>query len=84
MSSKLKVDKRGNESITQVSISCADLRFSFVQVVKKPGIIIKPIQFEEVNAHEKSTEPNRPNQTKPKRSKGPGKQVKASSKGKKS
>ncbi|CAA6669107.1 unnamed protein product [Spirodela intermedia] len=53
-------------------------------VVKKPGIIIKPIQFEEVSAHEKSTEPNRPSQTKSKRGKAPGKQAKAPSKGKKS
>jgi U3 small nucleolar RNA-associated protein 14 len=29
------------------------------QIVKKPGIIIKPIQYEEVNPHEKPDEPKR-------------------------
>jgi len=29
------------------------------QIVKKPGVIIKPIQYEEVNPHEKPDEPKR-------------------------
>ena len=32
--------------------------FAFVQVVKRPGVIIKPIEFEDVNPHEKTQEPN--------------------------
>lgn len=31
----------------------------FLQIVKKPGVIIKPIQYEEVNPHEKLDEPKR-------------------------
>ena len=33
--------------------SCLLNIFLYVQVVKKPGVIIKPIEFEEVNPHDK-------------------------------
>uniref|UniRef100_A0A1D1YGT4 Uncharacterized protein C57A7.06 n=1 Tax=Anthurium amnicola TaxID=1678845 RepID=A0A1D1YGT4_9ARAE len=50
-------------------------------VVKKPGIIIKPIQFEEVDPHEKPAEPRQSRQN-PKKNKTTGKANKSSSKGK--
>lgn len=34
--------------------SCLVTIFFYVQVMKRPGVIIKPIEFEEVNPHENS------------------------------
>ncbi|MQM16357.1 hypothetical protein Taro_049311 [Colocasia esculenta] len=51
-------------------------------VVKRPGTIIKPIQFEEVDPHEKSSDVKQSRQN-PKRNKAGGKPGKASFKGKK-
>ncbi|XP_078435662.1 U3 ribonucleoprotein (Utp) family protein [Wolffia australiana] len=44
-------------------------------VIKKPGVIIKPIQYEEVNVGENSSQPSEPSKTKQKRGKSQGKSL---------